>query len=323
VAGSYGKAKEMKGYYDIDENSETADYYSFLSIMSLFFSISKSLFISEMVYNIPVNLVPKYRGRYVIVRSEKADEIVEALPDSDLEKVLGVQLLSLSAEVDAMARWGYAIPVELVMRDPVTEFALLYRHARLIDKHPVCASIPAIPGLSKAVRIANSLQFRVKLDLGQPDTAATAEMMTAVDYYLHHSSVSQPIEFFHTTLTSFYQNDPLTLWDVQEDDPTYFRYVTEDGRERIARRPVSVDAGTNLDSFITEFQKELLGEWGEGHAECSQCEFLANCGGYFKWPNREYSCDGVKSVFRALKEAAAELRRDLDNFAESRLEMAQ
>jgi len=279
--------------------------------------------LSEIVYNIPVNLVPAYRGRNVVVRSERPDELVKALPEGNLEKVLGVQLLSLAAEVDSMAGWGYAIPVELVMRDPVTEFALLYRHARLIDKHPVSASIPAIPGLSKAVKIANSLQFRVKLDLGQPVPAAIAEMLTAVDYYLHHTSVSQPVEFFHTTLTSFYQRDPLTLWDVQEEDPAFIRYVTEDGREKIARRLVSVDPGDNLDSFIANLQKVLLGEGGEGQSECYDCEFLANCGGYFKWPDSEYACDGVKSVFRALKEAAAELRQDLDNFAESRLEVGR
>ncbi|MCI0661144.1 MAG: hypothetical protein L0220_08740 [Acidobacteria bacterium] len=278
---------------------------------------------SKLVYNIPVSLVPAYRGQNVIVRSESPDEIVEALPEGKLEKVLGVQLLSLSAEADPMAGWGYAIPVELVMRDPVTEFALLYRHARLIDKHPVSASIPAIPGLSKAVKIANSLQFRVKLELGQPVPAAIAEMLTAVDYYLHHTSVSQPIEFFHTTLTSFYHRDPLTLWDVQEEDPGYLRYVTEDGRESIARRLVSADAGGNLDSFIANLQKVLLGDGRGGHSECYDCEFLANCGGYFKWPNQDYACDGVKSVFRALKEAADELRRDLDNYAELRLEVAQ
>jgi hypothetical protein len=276
-----------------------------------------------MVYNIPVNLVSAYRGRYVIVRSERAQEIVEALPDGDLEKVQSVQLLSLSGEVDVMAGWGYAIPVELVMRDPVTEFALLYRHARLIDKHPVRASIPAVPGLSKAVRIANSLQFRVKLELGQPEPAALAELQTALDFYLHNSSVSQPIEFFHTTLRSFYKYDPQTLWDIQEEDPAYLRYVTEDGQERIARRMVSVDVLDNLDTFIEDLQRELLGERAEKHSECSDCEFLANCGGYFKWPNRDYRCDGVKSVFRTLRESAAELRQDLDTFVESRLEMAQ
>jgi hypothetical protein len=221
-----------------------------------------------------------------------------------------------------MAGWGYAIPVELVMRDPVTEFALLYRHARLIDKHPVRVSIPAIPGLSKAVRVASSLQFAVKLELGQPEPAAVTELQTALDFYLHNSSVSQPIEFFHTTLRSFYKFDPQTLWDVQEEDPAYLRYVTEDGRERIARRIVSVDALDNLDTFIEDLQKELLGECGN-HSKCSDCEFLAYCGGYFKWPNRGYRCDGVKSVFRILREAAAELRQELDNFVESRLEMAQ
>ena len=151
-----------------------------------------------VVYNIPVQLVPAYRGRAVLVRAQDPTELVQALPDGDLEKLVSVQLLSLTADVDALADWGYGVPVDLVMLSPSTEFTLLYRHAKLLDKHPVRVSIPALPDLLKAVKVASALGFIVKLDIGQPGPAAVDAMQLVLDFYLHHTSVSQPVEFFHT-----------------------------------------------------------------------------------------------------------------------------
>jgi hypothetical protein len=272
---------------------------------------------NRVVYNIPVNLVAAYRGREVIVRTHDPAALVKALPESDLGNVVGVQLLSLLVDVDALGDWGYAVPVELAMRDPVTEFALLYRHAKLLDKHPVRASIPVVPGLSKAVRIAISLHFAVKLELGQPEPPAIEETLEVLDFYLHHASVSQPVEFFHTTLVSFFDRDPrnhMTLWDVQGEDPCYIRYVTADGEERVARRLAGAAEPGQLDSFVPNLQGELLAD----QSECSRCEFFDYCGGYFKWPRKDYSCDGVKRVFRDLQDAAIELEHDLDLFREAR-----
>ena len=189
-----------------------------------------------IVYNVPVHLVSAYRGRQILVRSQDAPALVQALPDSARDKLVGVQLLSLSAEVEALADWGYGVPVELVMRAPESEFPLLYRHAKLLDKHPVRVSIPVTPTLFKAVKVANALSFAVKLEVGQPEPAAVEAMRAVLDFYLHHTAVAQPVEFLHTSLGSFYHQEPVTLWDVQEEDPAHLRYVTDDGRETIARR---------------------------------------------------------------------------------------
>jgi hypothetical protein len=277
-----------------------------------------------IVHNIPVTLVPEYRGREVIVRTHDPALLVKALPERDLVNVVGVQLLSLHADGDALADWGYAIPVELVMRDPVIEFALLYRHAKLLDKHPVGVSIPVVPGLSKAVKIATSLHFAVKLDLGQPEPAAIDELLAVLDFYLHHASVSQPVEFFHTTLLSFFERDPITLWDVQEEDPAYVRYVTDDGEERVARgmggaNDPDGNEPDELEILVARLQGELLAE----KSECSRCAYFDYCGGYFKWPRKEYRCDGVKRVFGALQDAAVELEHDLELYREAREEAAR
>jgi hypothetical protein len=272
-----------------------------------------------VVYNIPVHLVPAYRGRKVLVRSQDPIELVQALPDGALETLVGVQLLSLTADVDALADWGYGVPVDLVMLSPETEFPLLYRHAKLLDKHPVRVSIPVLPGLFKAVKVASALRFTVKLEVGQPDPAAVEAMQSVLDFYLHHTSVSQPVEFFHTSLRSFYNRSPVTLWDVQEEDPAYVRYVTDDGRETIARRPVGVRVTGDLGSFVAALQQALRAERGE----CGDCEFLAHCGGYFKWPRKDYGCSGVKTLFHTLRDAGEALRRDLDAFIAARKEMEQ
>jgi len=158
-----------------------------------------------VVYNIPVHLVPAYRGREVLVRAQDPTALVHALPDGDLEQLVSVQLLSLTADVDALADWGYGVPVELIMLSPDTEFPLLYRHAKLLDKHPVRVSIPALPGLFNAVKVASALRFPVKLEVGQPEPEAIEALQSVLDFYLHHTSVSQPVEFFHTRSSSFFR----------------------------------------------------------------------------------------------------------------------
>ena len=253
------------------------------------------------------------------MRAQDPTALVQALPDSALDKLVGIQLLSLTAPVDVLADWGYGVPVELVMRSPETEFPLLYRHAKLLDKHPVRVAIPVLPALFKAVKVANALCFTVKLDVGQPAPAAIAALQEVLDFYLHHTSVAQPVEFFHTALLSFYHQEPVTLWDVQEEDPAYVRYVTDDGRETMARYPSGARVRGALGSFVADLQQALLAEQGE----CCACEFFAHCGGYFKWPRQDYDCNGVKTLFRTLQDASAALRHDLNTFTAARQEMGR
>src|SRR5262249_47994485 len=174
------------------------------------------------------------------VRSQDPAALVQALPEGEREKLVGVQLLSLAADVDTLANWGYGVPVDLVMLSPDTEFPLLYRHAKLLDKHPVRVSIPVLPEISKGVKVASALRFTIKLEVGQPEPCAIEGLRSVLDFYLHHPSVSQPVEFFHTSLMSLYNWNPVTLWDVQEEDPAYVRYVMDDGQKTIARRPIGV-----------------------------------------------------------------------------------
>jgi hypothetical protein len=273
----------------------------------------------EVVYNIPLHLFPAYRGRRVVVRSRDAEELVRGIREDELDAVVGVQLLSLKTDAGALADWGQAVPVELMMRHPATEYPLLYRHAKLLDKHPTRASIHVAPGFRNAVKVAAALQFAIKLEVGQPGPEALEELREVLDFYLHHRSVSQPVEYFHSALLAFHSYAVLSLWDAQEEDPAFVRYITDEGRETVARDTVGATVAGDLSSFVPEFKRRLLAEG----CECAGCEFFGNCGGYFKWPRADYSCGGVKEIFQTLREAAGELRQSLEAFSASQAEAAQ
>lgn len=255
-----------------------------------------------------------YRGHTVIVRSRDPLEIVEKLATEDLERVSYVQILTLRAELHPLTLWGDAIPVDLVVQNPETDLPLLYQCSQLLSRHPVRITVPVVSGFSKVVKLAASLNFAVKLELFQPEGELIEEMSQVLQAYLHQPMVTQPIEYFHSIFLAFYQSEPLTLWTSQEEDPAYSRYIADDGEETISRRFVRTKIDHDLDHFPDRFKEELVAARGE----CSRCEFLENCFGYFKWPIREYRCDGVKGLFQALKEAAHQLKSDLDTFQTGR-----
>ena len=218
--------------------------------------------------------------------------------------------LAPAATIDGLMRWEHAVPVDLVVQDPEADLPLLYRYSPLLAERPVRVSVPVAPGFSKVVKLALSLNFAVKLERSQPEPAVIEELLQVAGLYLHQSTVSQPVEYIHSMFLAFYRGDPVTLWAVQEEDPPRNRYITDQGEETISRRFAGVDLKYGIASFIKEFTEELLSE----KQECSDCEFFESCSGYFKWPRKEYRCDGVKALFQTLKDAAEELREDLSSF---------
>jgi hypothetical protein len=262
-----------------------------------------------LTYNVPAARVTAYRGRRLVIRSHDPGEIVACLSKEEMENLAYVQLLSPDADVDDLIAWGENVPIDVVLRDPATEFPLLYRFARLLENHPVRVSIPVVAGFSKAVKLAVSLNLAVKLEMvRQPDLDRVEELTAVLDLYLHRTTVSQPVEWFHSLFLSFYSGQPTTLWSVQEEDPAQARYITEEGEETISSRFAGIQLPGTPCAFVAEHQRELLAE----NRECARCEFFEPCGGYFKWPDREYSCDGVRSLFRTLRDASVELQQDVD-----------
>ncbi len=265
---------------------------------------------NTIIYNIPVSLIAGFRERIMIIRADDATAIVENVNDQDLGRISFIKLLSLKGEVSSLINWGQGIPVELIVSDTNRDLPLLYRYTPLLASHPVRVSVPLVAGFGNIVKLAVSLNFAVKLEGGQPDASLVDELQRIAHFYLHQTMVSEPIEFFHSLFLAFYRRNPVTLWAIQEEDPSLVRYITDSGEERMPGRLAGVEVNENFSAFMLDMQKGLAAEEGE----CAKCEFLIHCQGYFKWPHREYSCDGVRALMNTLRSAAEELRADVASF---------
>jgi hypothetical protein len=258
-------------------------------------------------YNIPAALVKAYQGRRVTIRSHDPVELAAILAETNPENLYCLQLLSLDVDIGPLLRGETSVHLDLVMSSPFSDYPHLYDLAPLNTKHPVRVTLPVVPGFTRAVRLASSLNFAVKLEMTQPDPDLVQEMSEVLDYYLHRSTVSQPIEIFHSIMMAFIEEEPLNLWTIQEEDPALFRYITDQGEETISLRFAAADMGQNPSSFLDTLITKHLVEKGE----CTTCEFLNTCYGYFKWPRKDYACDGVKALLKTVKHAAQELKQDI------------
>ena len=247
---------------------------------------------TRIVYDIPLDALPAYRGRRVRVRTGSPADVVRSCREVDDADVVGVQLDHLPADIEPLADWGYGLPIQLTMPDPGTEFPALYRYARLVDTHPVRIVMPVRRGFGRAVKLATSLDMAVNLEVGQPSPAELDELAAVLDFYLHGSACRQPIEFFHAALRALYHRQPITLREIQDDDPARMRRVDRDGIQWPGRH------------------QALVAET----AECRTCEFWNLCAGYFKWPRRDYDCTGIKRVLRTLVAVAADRRSDVERY---------
>jgi len=270
--------------------------------------------VNAVSYNIPAHLFDSYQGKSVIVRSDNPIDLVSYLSQGKLENVLYVQLTSIKVDPDPLVTWASALPIDVLVRNPAGEYPFLYNFSKLLDKHPVRISIPVKRGFVKAVRLALALGFSVKLEVGQPDTSLIAEMAEVLDLYIRRSEVSQPVEYFHSTFLSFFNRKQYpNLWFVQEEDPEQFRFVTNEGVETVSPR----FGKTNWEDLKLILAARQTQSTLTEKAECDSCKFLQMCGGYFKWPNQEFDCEGVKTLFSSLNLAAEELHDDLVSFQES------
>ena len=205
---------------------------------------------------------------------------------------LQVEGLLANQEVWATAAQGTsALPLDVILTDPATEFSLLYRlvDARIV--RGVRVTMTTAPGFMKALRLAASLQLPVRLLPGQPSAEALAELTEAAQFYLHDPMVEMPVEFFHSLLGTLREGGTGTLWIMLEEDPKVF-----------AR-----DGGQRPRDFVAAHLARLIGQG----AECATCRWQKVCAGYFKWPDPEYDCAGVKQLFALFESAADEIGRDL------------
>ena len=261
------------------------------------------------VYNIPLSRLADYRGQDLIVRSDQPQALADGISEQEWQRLAYVQVLSLPNEIDPLIHWAPGLAIELALPEPATNFPQLYRYAKWLDNHPVRVAIPVEAGFEKAVKLALSLQFAVKLHTGQPDPALIQTLAKLLDDYLHRPTVAQPLEFFHSLLLAFCRAEDVDFWQIQEEDPALVRHIDDSGTEKLPGKLAVLTAQSDSEpaEFVANWANTLLAEGGE----CSTCQFFKHCRGYFKWPQRDYSCTGIKTLLYTLQQAASELRRDL------------
>jgi len=258
-----------------------------------------------IIYNIPASMLDMYKGRSLVIRTHNLSELKKSLTPDVLKNLVNIQLLTLK---DTALRNSHICdaPLDVMVSDPLSDLPRLYNYKQWVKKYPVRVSVPVVPGFIKIVKLSAALNFAVRLLPQQPGREQVEEMVQVLHFYLHQSTVSQPIEFFHTMLFAFFNDEAVNLWTILEENPLQSRYITDHGRETLSARLADIELPDDLSVFEVTVIKPLR----EKTLECNSCEFLANCDTYFKWPNREFRCDGVKSLLRMLQKAAAELKRD-------------
>ena len=209
---------------------------------------------------------------------------------------LQVENLLGKPEVWALAAQGdVPIPLDVILNDPATEFSALYQLADVRLARSVQVTIPAKPGLMKALRMAASLQLPVRLLPGQPDRETLAELRAVARFYLSDPMVETPVEFFHSLLAAFHGQTSGTLWSFLDQDPALFSRRDADGQPLLPA------------DFVESHLAGLVAE----QADCACCQWVSVCAGYFKWPDPAYDCAGVKDLFSLIADAGEELASDL------------
>jgi hypothetical protein len=264
---------------------------------------------SPPVENRPLDLLPASLAdgtesdAFVVVIRDAESLVRWAREDNAALQWLEVHSLLGDSEVwRSAASIDSEIPIDVVVDDPAKDYAQLYRLVDVRNVRPVRITIPVRPGFLKALRLAASLQFPVRLLPGQAAAEVHNELLEAVGFYLRDPMVEAPVEYFHSALASMQTKEPGSLWSALEEDPAVYLRLDERGNPELHSRTPGVDPANYVRDHIA-----AVTETGE----CRDCPWLGFCGGYFKQPDPDYSCDGVLRVFEALHQAADELREDL------------
>lgn len=196
------------------------------------------------------------------------------------------------------ARKGNDVPVDVIVADPASDFAALYRLVDVNKVRSVRVSIPVVPGFLKSLRLAASIQIPVRLLPGQPGEDVLEELEEALTFYLHDPMVEAPVEFFHSALMAAGGDESASLWVSCEHDPEVFSRKRTSGEE--------VSAIGSVAEHLARLEQEK--------AECVTCSWKDYCFGYFKQPGSDYSCTGILHLLERIGKAAYEMNQDLRDF---------
>lgn len=260
-----------------------------------------------LIYNIPAGWLGPSEDVGVVIRSHDPAVLAKCASETDAEKIVHLQLLSLDGDPRALRDLSEPFPLELVVEDVGTQFALLYRFADLLKTRPIRVRVPAQPGFGKVVKVATAVEFAVILEVGQPVSTIVEELMAILNTYLHQTTMAAPVEFFHSLLMTYFTSEAITLWEIQDEDPSVWRYITDAGSAVLSERLGSLPDLAKLHAM--EEIKALVPTW---NSECVSCRFLSHCQGYFKLPDTSYQCRDMVKLLGLIEEAAQDLRKDYE-----------
>ena len=229
----------------------------------------------------------------------------------------GLRWLQVEGMLGDSEAWAEAahnashIPLDVVLSDPASEFSDLYRLVDACAAREVRVTVPAAPGLAKAVRLAAALRLPVRVLPAQPAAEVLEELHDALEFYLHEPMVETPVEFFHSLLATMSGGDATSLWMIVEEDPEAFELFDADGQARLPRAGDSGPLTMACAGFVETHLSRLIAQG----AECATCPWQQQCQGYFKWPDPLYSCEGIKRLFASIQMAGNEIRKELADIA--------
>jgi sulfatase maturation enzyme AslB (radical SAM superfamily) len=164
-------------------------------------------------------------------------------------------------------------------------FSDLYRLVDVCAVRDVRVSIPAAPGLFKAVKLATSLRLPIRILPGQPTAEVLSELSEILEFYLHRTMVEAPVEFFHSLLASACGANSGSIWTIVEEDPAAFLHYDDQGNPRLPRSSKRAVDALWLAEFV-ERPKHLV-----ENEDCLSCRYLSICHG--GCPVRAYSAKGT------------------------------
>jgi uncharacterized protein len=142
-----------------------------------------------------------------------------------------------------------------------------------------------------------SLGRPVTLQFSDPQETDFHNLSEVLDYYLHSSTLSVPIQPLHSLLVALINDREVDLWKATHEDCRYDLYVTEDGRVTLSKRfalrgafygsihdSPEVWQRSSLHRRMSEFKRTIQ----EHVSECSYCQHFPICGGYFQDAFAEY-----------------------------------
>src|SRR6202007_3096935 len=141
---------------------------------------------------LPTALAEGQGGQPFVAVVRTRDELCRWLGDP-LRGLQWIQVEGLLGDPDAWAAPGASqVPLDIVLCDPASEFSNLYRLVDVCAAREVRVSMPAAPGLLKAIKLAASLRLPVRVLPGQPTPQVLAELREALEFYLHGPMVEMP-----------------------------------------------------------------------------------------------------------------------------------